>query len=129
MCSDVQLGLGMESHHYSPAVYTADRIEKAFRYSWPSAIMKDALYYSFMFELEVDEDQIMKKFKGRRSNDGCEILAPPSAIFRKVLCFYNRCIGKGYPRNRDPRMEHELVPALFKEHWALVEKQLVREPC
>ena len=43
--SDHTIGLGMETHVNFPAVYTAQTMDHAIHYSWPSTFLLDNLYY------------------------------------------------------------------------------------
>ena len=43
--SDLSLGLGMENHFHKPAVFTADTMDHAIRYAWPSNMFGDNFYY------------------------------------------------------------------------------------
>ena len=82
-------------------------MEHAFHYSWPSACLQDNLYYSPMLQLEVDPVHIIED---NRKKD--EVLVNPEGIvIRKVFFFYNRHIGKGYPKNWAWEPNVELLPA------------------
>ena len=125
-CSDLGAGLGMENHHWRPAVFTADSFDHAFSYAWPSAAMKDALYYSAMFELEIDGSSIMKEYKSR-SRGGMEVLVPPEAIIiRRVIVSYNLFVKAGDPRCWDPQPHLEMIPLDMSARWAAVESHYLR---
>ena len=116
----------MENHHWQPAVFTADRFDHAFSYAWPSAAMKDALYYSAMFELEVDRSRILKQYKSRRRGS-MEVLLPPDAILiRNVFVSYNLFVKAGDPRCWDPQPHLEMIPLDMSARWAAVESQYLR---
>ena len=125
-CSDEGAGLGMENHHWQPAVFTADSFDHAFGYAWPSAAMKDALYYSAMFELEIDRSSIMKKFKSRRG--GMEVLVPPEAIIiRRVIVSYNLFVKAGNPGCWNPQPHLEMISLDMLARWAAVESHFLQD--
>ena len=97
--------LGMETHVSFPAVYTAETMDHALKYSWPGKVLRDNLYYSFMFELEVqDPSCILKRHKG-------EVLVRSKGLLSRSVFFINRHISQGQPRcSGTYRSDLELLP-------------------
>ena len=73
--SDDLSGLGHECRTKFPAVFTAATIDHAICYAWPSNFLQDNLYYGILFELAIDESQILQQHRG-------EVLVPPDAIHK-----------------------------------------------
>jgi hypothetical protein len=97
--------LGHECRTSFPAVFSANTIEHAIRYAWPSNFLQDNLYYGVLFQLAIDESQILQERRG-------EVLIPPHAIFIKSLFLLtNMAVAQGGPKHpvRDPSLE--LLPS------------------
>ena len=102
--SDYTVGLGMETHVNFPAVYTAETMDHAMRYSWPSTFLLDNLYHGVMLELEGDSARVLKRKRG-------EVLFPPDALtIRSIYLFFNMNIAQGQSKNAEWRPELELLP-------------------
>ena len=107
--SDESAGLGMESHVHFPAVYTADTMDHAVHYSWPSNFLQDNLYYGVMLELEADSTRILKKRRG-------EVLLPPDALkMKNMYLLFNLSIARGQSKNAEWRPELELLPSCLNK--------------
>ena len=62
--SDSRAGLGMESHHPEPVVYTAETLSHALRYGFASSLLKDNLYYKVVLQCEVNSAAVKRRCKG-----------------------------------------------------------------
>ena len=97
--------LGHECRTNFPCVFTAENMQHAIRYTWPSNFLKDKLYYGVLLELAIDSTKILEERRG-------EVLVPPEAISIKALYLLtNMDIAQGAPRSYkwDPSLE--LLPA------------------
>ena len=122
--------MGMETHVLAPVTYFAQTFDHGYRYAWPSACMKDSMYYGFQFVVEIQTDDIHKTHR-TGSKYGVEVLLKlgGQTIIRAVNVFCNMPIKQGWPRNWDPQLDHELIPRDWAIDWAKVEPVPVRERC
>lgn len=120
--------LGCETRAPGDVTYFAESDELAYRYAWPSACMKDSLYYGFKFDVEIETNSVHSKHGARRGN-GTEVLVKPGyrQTIRKVTVFFNTPIKQGLARNWNPRPEHELIPNAWAEDWAYIAPAPLRE--
>ena len=103
--SDLSSGLGFESHVSFPAIYTADTMQHALRYAFPTNLFGDNLYYSVLLELEVSTSSIVQRRRG-------EVLIEPHGhlLIRHVYVFFNVNISQGSPRCQEWNPQDELLP-------------------
>merc|ERR1712232_713419 len=110
----------------APVTFFASNFSHGYRYAWPSACMKDGLYYGFLFLVEIQTDDI-HSMHTTKSGDGTEVLLKPGrqTIIRAVNVFCNMPIKQGHPRNWDPKPDHELIPIAWEQKWANVVPSLL----
>ena len=93
--SDNKAGLGMESHHPEPVVYTAETLIHALWYGFASSLLKDNLYYKVVLQCEVNSAAVKRRHKG-------EVMAKSGdVVIRSVLLFFNCEIAQGDPKCAD----------------------------
>ena len=102
-------------------LFTAESMQHAIWYTWPSNFLKDKFYYGVLLELAIDSTKTLEARRG-------EVLVSPEAISIKALYLLtNMDIAQGAPRSYkwDPSLE--LLPApLVATQGTLLHTEVVR---